>query len=63
MMGFLEGNLLSLFVPTAGRPGVWGQEKAVEGTQRQSLGMGMGRGSKTRVGMRMGLGLTDGVEE
>lgn len=45
--------MLSLFVPTAGRAGVREQEKAIEGTQKQSLSMGL----------RMGLGLRDGVEE
>lgn len=41
-MGFLEDNLLSLFVHTTGRAGVWGQGKVVDGTQRQRLSMGWG---------------------
>lgn len=61
-MGFLEADLLSLFVPTAGRAGAWGHEKVVEGTQKQRLGIGMGRSSKSRVRMRMGLGPRDGLK-
>lgn len=60
MVGFLANNLLSHFLPTAGKAGVWEQKKqAMDGTQRQGPGTKMGRDTKTEVRMRTGMGHKD----
>lgn len=62
-MGFLEADLLSLFVPTAGRAGAWGHEKVVEGTQKQRLGHRDGEEFKVKGEDEDGAGAQGWVEE